>query len=350
MHPAPHSAIAYKRGHSDNTAMSLYKIIGGDQKEYGPSTDEELRQWIDEGRLNGQSLARLEGESDWRPLSTLPEFSDALKAQAARFAPPPSTPPPLKPQTPPDAEFFARPTVLRPMRCLRLSWELMTANLGLFFSATSLVWLCGVIGQLLAPLEIVYWLIQGVLYGGLYLIILKRIRGQPAMPSEIFSGFRFAFAQLALAGMVISLLTWLGYIFCLLPGIYLAVIWALGVPLVADKGLEFWSAMELSRKVVSRVWFEMLGLMVLAFLPYLVAHLYAQANTFLATYSVMQGVVSKGPPDFAHLMDLLTGVAHKTLPLVMIANFVLLANLPFALGALMYAYEDLFGPRTTPGN
>ena len=329
--------------------MSLYKIIGGDQKEYGPSTDEELRQWIDEGRLSGHSLAQLEGEPDWRLLSTFPEFSEALKTQAARLVPQQPAPPALKPQRP-DTEFLARPIVLRPMRCLRLSWELMTANVGLFFSATSLVWLFGVIGELVPPVDIVYWLLHGVLYGGLYLIILKRIRGQPAAPGEIFSGFRFGFAQLALAGMVISLLTWLGYVLCLAPGVFLAVIWAFGVPLVADKGLEFWSAMELSRKVVSRVWFEMLGLMVVAFLPYLVAHLYAQANTFLATYSVMQGAVSKGSPDFGHLLDLLRGVAEKTFPLVMVAKFVLLANLPFALGALMYAYEDLFGSRTTPGH
>ena len=33
----------------------MYKIIGGDGKEYGPIDEASLRQWIQEGRLNAQS-------------------------------------------------------------------------------------------------------------------------------------------------------------------------------------------------------------------------------------------------------------------------------------------------------
>jgi len=31
-----------------------------------------------------------------------------------------------------------------------------------------------------------------------------------------------------------------------------------------------------------------------------------------------------------------------------LSRLVLLLNMPFALGAMMYAYEDLFGPRPRP--
>ena len=41
---------------------------------------------------------------------------------------------------------------------------------------------------------------------------------------------------------------------CILPGIYLGVAWIFTEALVIDKKLEFWPAMELSRKVVSRHW------------------------------------------------------------------------------------------------
>jgi hypothetical protein len=34
----------------------MYKVIGGDNQEYGPVTSEELCQWIAEGRLSRQSL------------------------------------------------------------------------------------------------------------------------------------------------------------------------------------------------------------------------------------------------------------------------------------------------------
>ncbi|HVK58221.1 MAG TPA: DUF4339 domain-containing protein [Candidatus Kapabacteria bacterium] len=65
----------------------MYKIVGGDQKEYGPATSDQVREWIATGRANGQTLASFEG-SPWKPLSTFPEFADALRV---------ATPPPLPP-------------------------------------------------------------------------------------------------------------------------------------------------------------------------------------------------------------------------------------------------------------
>jgi hypothetical protein len=59
----------------------MYKIVGGDQREYGPITSDQVREWIAQGRANGQTLASFEG-SPWKPLSTFPEFADALRASA----------------------------------------------------------------------------------------------------------------------------------------------------------------------------------------------------------------------------------------------------------------------------
>ena len=69
----------------------MYKIIGGDQKEYGTLSAEDMRKWIAEGRLNAQSLAKAEGDEDFRPLGGFPEFVDAL-AVAAAEPPQPATP------------------------------------------------------------------------------------------------------------------------------------------------------------------------------------------------------------------------------------------------------------------
>ena len=54
----------------------MYKIIGADQKEYGPITAEQVREWITEGRLNAQSPIQKEGETSWKTLSSFPEFAD----------------------------------------------------------------------------------------------------------------------------------------------------------------------------------------------------------------------------------------------------------------------------------
>ena len=58
----------------------MYKIIGGDQKEYGPVDADQIRLWIADGRLAAQSKAQAEGSADWKPLSEFPEFADALGA------------------------------------------------------------------------------------------------------------------------------------------------------------------------------------------------------------------------------------------------------------------------------
>jgi hypothetical protein len=66
--------------------MATYTIIGGDQKEYGSVTSDDLRKWITDGRLNAQSLAKEENDTEWRPLSAFPEFADVLTTGSA---PPP---------------------------------------------------------------------------------------------------------------------------------------------------------------------------------------------------------------------------------------------------------------------
>jgi len=71
--------------------MATYTIIGGDQKEYGSVTADDLRKWIADGRLNAQSLAKEENDTEWRPLSAFPEFADALGVSSA--PPPPLTAP-----------------------------------------------------------------------------------------------------------------------------------------------------------------------------------------------------------------------------------------------------------------
>jgi hypothetical protein len=59
----------------------MYRIIGGDQKQYGPISADDLYKWIAESRLNAQSLVQAEGETEWKPLSAFPEFADALAAK-----------------------------------------------------------------------------------------------------------------------------------------------------------------------------------------------------------------------------------------------------------------------------
>jgi hypothetical protein len=53
----------------------MYKILGGDQKEYGPVTLEQLREWVAQQRVNGQTLILAVGGTEWKPLNTFPELA-----------------------------------------------------------------------------------------------------------------------------------------------------------------------------------------------------------------------------------------------------------------------------------
>src|ERR1700742_4862985 len=57
-----------------------YTIIGGDQKEYGPISADDIRQWITEGRLNSQTLCKGPTDTAWRTLGSFPEFADVFNA------------------------------------------------------------------------------------------------------------------------------------------------------------------------------------------------------------------------------------------------------------------------------
>lgn len=109
--------------------MANYTIIGGDKKEYGPITADSIRQWITEGRLNAQSLAKAEGDAEWRPLLAFSEFAEffGIVGQAS------SAPPPLIP-----AGVGGRETALQKVNAPAVAL-MVTGILNLLFGVWGLV-------------------------------------------------------------------------------------------------------------------------------------------------------------------------------------------------------------------
>jgi uncharacterized membrane protein len=291
--------------------MANYIIIGGDQKEYGPIPADDVRQWIAEGRLNEQSLMKGEGDAEFRPLEKFPEFVDAF----APKSPTPDMPPPLAGSTG-SATISEQDYDLDIFDCISRGWELLKNNMGVLFVGT-LVYLLieGVIGGLSSiPLigalfSIANFIISGPLIGGLFYLFIRAIRNEPAEIGDIFSGFRRGFGQLFLGTLVQSLLIGIcllpfiivflvkflplaGHLqhlqpgtlpdretvvaleavlftclpvllVCAIPAIYLSVSWKFTLPLIVDKGLNFWTAMNTSRKQVGKHWWHIFGLAIL---------------------------------------------------------------------------------------
>ena len=328
--------------------MANYFIIGGDKKEYGPITAGDVRQWIAEGRLNAQSLAKAEGEASWSALGTIPEFAGSFGAGA-----PPTIAPPAIPSLDGDnwqAEVTARTPELRLGECLGAGWSFLGNHAGFAVGAVFLTWLVNfalafiaLYVPIIGPIAVLC--LSGVVFGGFYLACLRRMRGEAVAPTEVFAGFQIAFVQLLLVGLVGGLLVEFSVCCLVLPAIYLMVAWAFAVILVAEKQMFFWSALELSRKVVTRVWFEVFVMLVIAFLPVLIFqlyNLYEGGMYFLGIYHQANGNWQQMAQNLQSQSSDLRAMALKG---ALIGQIIQLVTLFYSVGVMIRAYENLFGTR-----
>jgi hypothetical protein len=277
----------------------VYIIIGGDGKEYGPVPAGQLRAWIAAGRADLKTKAKELGTDEWKSLGDFSEFQE--KGGDA------GGPPPLDPN-PADADRLAETLIARAgkldvLGCYERSWSLLKANFWPLLGVSFLVGLISGIAGVSPKLGLVVSAtVGGVFTGGLHYYYLKKIRGQPTKIGDAFAGFSLAFGPLVLASLLCFAFTGAGFLLLILPGIYLGVAYQFTYLLVLDRKLGFWKAMEVSRRVVTTQWWSLFGLLLLAI-----------------------------PLALAGILCLIVGV------------FVAMV---LVQGALIYAYEDLFNPKT----
>ena len=94
---------------------------------------------------------------------------------------------------------------------------------------------------------------------GIVMIGVYRASGLPVRYKMIFGFFQYA-VPIIIVNVLVTIFTVVGFLLLLLPGIYLAIAYVLAVPLVADRGMQPWQAMEASRRAVGRHWFKIFGL------------------------------------------------------------------------------------------
>ncbi len=332
----------------------MFTIQGADGKEYGPVPADKVQAWITARRANLQTKARREGETDWKTLGDFPEFAPAPPAPETGAAPLPSitgeattgtaataTPAPVAGDAKSIAdELIARAAPLDVFGCLGQSFELWKSNFLPLVGVTLLVYVVQVIAGLIPFLGIfARLLLNGVFAGGLYYYYLGKIRGEPREVGDAFAGFSKAFVPLMLASLLtgvliiavmlpfvtpmfffflqlflhrhvtalpeLSLLTVLFMLLGVIPVLYLAIAWAFTFPLVIDRQLGPWTAMEVSRRVVTKQWFPVFFVLLLGAIL-----------TMLGLFGLIIGIVF---------------------------------TLPLMIGALLHAYESLVNPPPAPG-
>ncbi len=282
-------------------ASPSFKIVGGDGKEYGPIDLGTLQEWARENRLAGTTQVWDSRTGQWQPASQIAELAGLFSKPAPSAGP--AAVPPAAPavETAPApgvelaARILARGYTVEFGRWIGDGWAFFKANLGLAMGACWIVFglslVASVIGVIPCLGDLVRLaftvVVQPVLIGGLWLVLLQCRRGQPVTAANVFDGFKLFFAQGILVNLIMmliilaailpggigigigvavlkssasmkalgALLIAAGTLVALIPVIYFSVCYAFALPLVADRRMQFWAAMETSRRVINRHWF-----------------------------------------------------------------------------------------------
>ncbi len=64
--------------------MAEYHIIGGDGREYGPYSEDEIKQLMADGRLKASSGVKVD-DGEWKPYSAYPELGESMPASSVRI-------------------------------------------------------------------------------------------------------------------------------------------------------------------------------------------------------------------------------------------------------------------------
>jgi hypothetical protein len=270
-------------------ASPTFKIVGGDGKEYGPIDLATLQEWAREGRVAGQTQVWDSRTGQWQPAAQIAEM-------AAAFSPPPPAPATAPtgpaPGVEPAGQILQRGYTVAFGDWISQGWQFFKANIGFAMGACWIVFglefcasMVGLIPCFGAIVQLAFNLvIQPVLIGGIWYVLLQRRRGRPVGIGGVFDSFNLFFAQAVLVNLIMVLvilavilpggivagigafladsrnvlgvpLVVLGAFLILVPVFYLGVCYTFALPLVADRRMQFWAAMETSRRVVSKHWF-----------------------------------------------------------------------------------------------
>jgi len=295
---------------------ALYFLIGTDGRQYGPLSQDDVFIWLADGRASRYSRARRDTEAQWAALRDMPEFEDATRPGFLGSGAPAASAQDIGhagAEPPTGSSAGQRALRLDPISCFRRAWWLVARDFALLGGWTLIVAMAIIATSVIPRVGwLVGLLLNNLLTAGVYLLFLARMRGLRPTFNDVALAIRSAAGRLMLAGLAQSLITApivfastttseqlrTGLLVLSVPCLYLLVGYVFVLPLIIDRNLAFWGAMETSRRTVHRQWFQTFGLLFAAGLMLIVP-----ARWFI---------------------------------------FGLVLTLPVCTAALMFAYEDLF--------
>ena len=142
---------------------------------------------------------------------------------------------------------------------LSKGYEILKENFGNFIGYTVLYILIAIIGSLIPGIgTIVSIVLPAPLVAGFYIVARKINKDKSYEFGDFFKGFDF-FLQLFLSALISGIFVIVGLLLLIIPGLYLCVAYSFTSFFIVFNNMEFWPAMEASRKLITRNWFPVFG-------------------------------------------------------------------------------------------
>ena len=97
---------------------------------------------------------------------------------------------------------------------------------------------------------------------GITIMGIRHSQDKSISAGSIFNYFHRA-PTVILWYFLMTLMIILGFLLLILPGIYLSFAYMFSLPLIVEKDMGAWRALEVSRKAVTRIWFRAAGFLLL---------------------------------------------------------------------------------------
>jgi membrane-anchored glycerophosphoryl diester phosphodiesterase (GDPDase) len=97
---------------------------------------------------------------------------------------------------------------------------------------------------------------------GITILGIRHAQKKTVSSGTVFSYFHRIPAAI-LWYILMTLMILLGFVLLIIPGIYLSFAYMFSLPLMIEKDLTAWQALEVSRKAVTRIWFRATGFLLL---------------------------------------------------------------------------------------
>ncbi|MFV2032765.1 MAG: hypothetical protein ACC663_09735 [Gammaproteobacteria bacterium] len=97
---------------------------------------------------------------------------------------------------------------------------------------------------------------------GIHIMGMRHAENKSVSVGSIFGYFNRA-PRVILCYLLMTIMIMLGMVLLILPGIYLMFAYMFALPLVVEKNMPAWRALETSRKALTRKWFSIFGVLLL---------------------------------------------------------------------------------------